>query len=154
MDEEQFPLLTGFNDIFVTIAAVILLVAVAWIGQFVGPQIERNGPSPVAGLFVAASAWGLAEYFTRERRMALPSIVLLVFVGGVFAACAFTIGLIVGPDRFNDNDQLTALVVAGPPRSRARGLAALAALPCSDNGRRRRGRPCRPDCRARRLRDR
>ena len=35
-DEEQFRLLTGFNDIFVTIAAAILLFAVGWIGQSVG----------------------------------------------------------------------------------------------------------------------
>ena len=32
-DEEQFRLLTGFNDIFVSIAAAILLFAVGWIGQ-------------------------------------------------------------------------------------------------------------------------
>lgn len=83
VDEESFRLLTGFNDIFVSIAAVILLVAVAWIGQSFG---NGSGPSPFAGLFVAATAWGLAEYFTRQRRMALPSILLLLaFAGGVFA---------------------------------------------------------------------
>ncbi len=80
-DEESFRLITGFNDIFVSIAAVILLVAVAWIGQSIH--------SALAGAFVAASAWGLAEYFTRRRRMALPSIVLvLAFSGGVFATMA------------------------------------------------------------------
>lgn len=77
-DEESFRLITGFNDIFVSIAAVILLVAVAWIGASIHPAI--------GGAFVAASAWFLAEYFTRKRRMALPSIVLvLAFSGGVFA---------------------------------------------------------------------
>ena len=30
-DEEQFRLITGFNDIFVSIAAAILLFAVGWI---------------------------------------------------------------------------------------------------------------------------
>lgn len=77
-DEESFRLITGFNDIFVSIAAVILLVAVAWIGASIHPAL--------GGAFVAASAWFLAEYFTRKRRMALPSIVLvLAFSGGVFA---------------------------------------------------------------------
>ena len=39
-----------------------------------------------AGLLVAVAAWPLAEFFTRKRRMALPSIILLLaFVGGVFA---------------------------------------------------------------------
>ena len=77
-DEEHFRLVTSFNDIFVSIAAVILLVAMAWIGDAVHHA--------VAGLFVAISAWGLAEFFTRQRRMALPSILLLLaFVGGVTA---------------------------------------------------------------------
>src|SRR3546814_17618094 len=44
------------------------------------------GPGAGAAL-VAAVSWGLAEYFTRKRRMALPSILLLLtFVGGVFLA--------------------------------------------------------------------
>ena len=77
-DEEHFRLITGFNDIFVTIAAVLLLVACAGIGHVVAPGL--------AGVLVAAAAWGLAEFFTRQRRMALPSIVLLLaFVGGVAA---------------------------------------------------------------------
>ena len=77
-DEEHFRLITGFNDIFVTIAAVLLLVACAGIGHVIAPGI--------AGVLVAGAAWGLAEFFTRQRRMALPSIVLLLaFVGGVAA---------------------------------------------------------------------
>jgi len=75
-DEENFRLVNSFNDIFVTIAAVLLLVAMGGIGGFIAPG--------VGGLLVAASAWGLAEFFTRRRRMALPSIVLLLsFVGGI-----------------------------------------------------------------------
>ncbi|HOB13631.1 MAG TPA: hypothetical protein PK680_07370 [Novosphingobium sp.] len=77
-DEEHFRLITGFNDIFVTIAAVLLLVAAAGIGHAIAPG--------VAGLLIAGSAWMLAEFFTAKRRMALPSIVLLLaFVGGVAA---------------------------------------------------------------------
>ena len=77
-DEEHFRLITVFNDIFVTIAAVLLLVACAGIGHVIAPGI--------AGVLVAGAAWGLAEFFTRQRRMALPSIVLLLaFVGGVAA---------------------------------------------------------------------
>src|SRR3954468_8491328 len=81
-DEEQFRLLTGFNDIFVAIAAAILLFAVGWIGQSIGQStgliVEHDGPSFLAPLFVAATAWGLALYFTARRRMALPSILLLL----------------------------------------------------------------------------
>jgi hypothetical protein len=114
VDEEQFRLLTGFNDIFVSIAAAILLVAVGWIGYYVGPHIEVEGPTPFMGVFVAGAAWGLAEFFTRKRRMALPSIVLLLaFVGGVGAAALATIVLAVGTPYFDGNPATAGLVVAG-----------------------------------------
>ncbi|WP_066798889.1 hypothetical protein [Sphingomonas soli] len=95
VDEEHFRLLTGFNDIFVSIAAMLILVAVAWIGFYIGSKIIGNqafeGPRQfgtsiaIAGGAVAVTSWLLAEYFTRQRRMALPSILLLLgFTGGVF----------------------------------------------------------------------
>jgi hypothetical protein len=116
-DEEQFRLITGFNDIFVSIAAAILLFAVGWIGQSVGKGtglvIDRDGPTFLAPLFVAATSWGLALYFTAKRRMALPSILLLLaFVGGVFATALFALILGVGPDRVNGNDQLSGALAA------------------------------------------
>ena len=101
VDEEQFRLITGFNDIFVSIAAAILLFAVGFIGQTIGQNlgmvIEHDGPSPIAPLFVAATAWGLALFFTAKRRMALPSILLLLaFVGGVFATVGFGLVSAIG----------------------------------------------------------
>lgn len=91
-DEENFRLITGFNDIFVSIAAAILLFAVAWIGQSIGQATGlvltddgSDGPSVLAPLPVAATAWGLAMFFTAKRRMALPSILLVfAFVIAVF----------------------------------------------------------------------
>jgi MFS family permease len=117
VDEEQFRLLTGFNDIFVSIAAAILLFAVAWIGhqigQGLGLAIEGDGPSPTGPLAVAATAWGLALFFTAKRRMALPSILLLLaFVGGVFATVAFSLVLAVGPDQLDNNPQLAGILGA------------------------------------------
>ena len=47
VDEEHFRLLTGFNDIFVAIAAAILLVAVGWIGHYVPPNVDGDGPVAV-----------------------------------------------------------------------------------------------------------
>jgi hypothetical protein len=100
-DEEQFRLLTGFNDIFVAIAAAILLFAIGWIGQSIGQStgmlVDHNGPSFLAPLGVAAAAWGLATYFTAKRRMALPSILLLLaFVGGVFLTVGFGLVQMIG----------------------------------------------------------
>ncbi len=76
-DEEHFRLITGFNDIFVVAAAVLVLGAVGWIGMKLHLALGGAG--------VGAVSWTLAEYFTRRRRMALPSIfLLLAFVGGVY----------------------------------------------------------------------
>jgi hypothetical protein len=114
VDEEHFRLITGFNDIFVAIAAAILLFAVGWIGNAVGPNIDVDGPSPFAGLFVAATAWGLAEFFTRKRRMALPSILLLIaFTGGILLTALTTLVLAIGEANLENNERAIALVVAG-----------------------------------------
>lgn len=111
-DEEHFRLINSFNDIFVTIAAVLLLVAMAGIGQAATPGID--GPPPLAGLLVAAAAWGMAEYFTRVRRMALPSIVLLLaFVGGVFATLLGLVFLVFGGDDFGNSHVVPGLMISG-----------------------------------------
>ena len=144
-DEEQFRLITGFNDIFVSIAAAILLFAVGWIGQWLGQTagliIDHDGPSPIAPLFVAVTAWGLALFFTAKRRMALPSILLLLaFVGGVFAFVGFTLVLAIGPDAFDNNNVMGGIVGAVSARDcRRRRLDSLAQFPRSDHNCRGRG---------------
>ncbi len=123
VDEEQFRLITSFNDIFVTIASLILLFAIAWIAQALGNAIGlvvsengRAGPSFLAPAAVAATAWGLALFFTARRRMALPSIILVfAFVGGVLVATGLLeaqlmIGTIKG---LGDNEPLAKAIVSG-----------------------------------------
>src|SRR6476659_7866318 len=105
-DEEQFRLLKGFNDIFVSIAAAILLFAVGWIGQSIGQSagldVGEQGPCFIAPLGVAATSWGLALFFTAKRRMALPSILLLLsFVVGVFATTGLAIAQVLGEQAFD-----------------------------------------------------
>jgi hypothetical protein len=126
-DEEQFRLITGFNDIFVAIAAAILLFAVGFIGQWIGERaglaVEADGPSFLGPLFVAATSWGLALFFTAKRRMALPSILLLLaFVGGVFVTAGFALVQGVGPEALDNNPAL-----AGVLGSVAAAIAAAAA---------------------------
>ena len=76
-DEEHVRLVTSFNDIFVTAAAVLVLAGAGWIAASLD--------TAPGGAVVAVASWVLAEYFTRWRRMALPSIVLLLtFAGSVF----------------------------------------------------------------------
>src|SRR3954463_4602651 len=121
-DEEQFRLITGFNDIFVSIAAAILLAALAWIGSDFGLRVDHDGPSPVSGLLVAGAAWGLAEFFTRKRRMALPSILLLLaFVGGVVEAVGISLALLLGPDSLENNKMMIRLVAAAAAAAGALG---------------------------------
>jgi uncharacterized membrane protein YfcA len=127
VDEEHFRLITGFNDIFVTIASAILLFAVGWIGQSVGAslglQIDFDGPSPIAPLFIAATAWGLALFFTARRRMALPSILLLLaFVGAIFAAVGFGLVVAVGEPPANQ-EALYGGIVASISGAVAAGAA-------------------------------
>lgn len=127
VDEEHFRLITGFNDIFVAIASAILLFAVGWIGQSIGQSlgliIDQDGPSPLAPLAIAATAWGLALFFTAKRRMALPSILLLLaFVGGVFAATAFSLILPVG-DPPADQEALYVGVIGSVAGAVAAGAA-------------------------------
>src|SRR4051794_34541898 len=122
VDEEQFRLITGFNDIFVSIAAAILLFALAWIGSDFGMRIGGDGPSPISGVLVAGAARGPAEFFTKKRRMALPSILLLLaFVGGVVEAVGISLALVVGPDTVETNKMIGGLVAAGGAAAGAAG---------------------------------
>jgi hypothetical protein len=127
VDEEHFRLITGFNDIFVAIASAILLFAVGWIGQSIGQTlgfiVDHDGPSPLAPLAIAATAWGLALFFTAKRRMALPSIMLLLaFVGGIFAATAFTLATFVG-DPPNNQEALIVGIIGAAAGAVATGAA-------------------------------
>ncbi|QUX96434.1 hypothetical protein C0J08_13945 [Marinomonas sp. CT5] len=77
VDEENFRLVGGFNDIFIVIACALLLFSSLWV---VSPINESLGY-----LVFTALSWGLSEVFVKRRKMALPAIVLLLtFVGGAF----------------------------------------------------------------------
>jgi MFS family permease len=78
-DEESFRFITSFNDIFVTLGLGLFLGALTYLSRTssVGVVI-----SPFNHLFVVIAAWLLALYFTGKRRMALPSIVLLLIFSG------------------------------------------------------------------------
>jgi hypothetical protein len=76
IDEENFKLIGGFNDIFVVIACALLLFSSLWV---LGDQ------APLSYAVFSVISWGLSEFFIRQRKMALPAILLLLtFVGGMF----------------------------------------------------------------------
>lgn len=74
-DPEHLRFVTGFADIFVTIG-ILLFVGAA------GALAHAGLGDSAAYALVAAACWALAEFFTRRRRMALPSIVLLLLFSG------------------------------------------------------------------------
>ena len=89
-DDERLRFITGFADIFVTLG-IALFVGAAWL--LAGDMLGDTG----SWTLVAALAWGLAEFFTRRRRMALPSIALLaIFAVAVFLAASSVAGLAIG----------------------------------------------------------
>ena len=76
VDEENFKLIGGFNDIFIVIACGLLLFS-----SFSVLEAVSNG---VGYLVFLLLSWALAEFFVLKRKMALPAIMLLLaFVGGV-----------------------------------------------------------------------
>lgn len=68
-DEEHFRLLTGFNDLFVVIAGLLVLVSLHWL-------VNDALGAPFGAVAMSMAAWGLAEFFVRRRSLALPAIVL------------------------------------------------------------------------------
>ncbi|MGP0058520.1 MAG: hypothetical protein ACLPID_04440 [Beijerinckiaceae bacterium] len=77
-DEESPRFITGFSDIFVALGLCLFFGAAGYF-------LQRFAGVVAMWIGLAALAWLLAEFFTRSRRMALPSIILL----GFFAGCVF-----------------------------------------------------------------
>lgn len=93
VDEENFRLISGFNDIFVSISSFILMLSAGWVSSQV---------TPVLGfLVVAVLSWLLSLFFVNKRRLALPAILLLIsfvgssvgFVVSLFASLKFDVDI-------------------------------------------------------------
>ncbi|WP_243369092.1 hypothetical protein [Microvirga solisilvae] len=83
-DDEKLRFVTGFSDIFVTLGLGLFLGALGYFASLYG----YHAMWPV----LAVASWLLAEFFTRHRRMALPSIALLaLFAVSVLATAGFTL---------------------------------------------------------------
>ncbi|MDF1588356.1 MAG: hypothetical protein P1P93_04255 [Gammaproteobacteria bacterium] len=96
VDEENFKLIGGFNDIFIVIACALLLFSSLWVLKSFNESL---------GLLIFATlSWVLAEFFVLKRKMALPAIMLLLsFIGGVFT---FSTSL------FSTTSEITLIVAA------------------------------------------
>jgi len=86
-DDEKLRFIGGFGDIFVTLGIALLLGSSAYFAQ-------TNLGTGWMWAVTAGLSWLLAEFFTRRRRMALPSIALLLsFVGSAFGTFDFVFAM-------------------------------------------------------------
>jgi len=77
VDEENFTLFRGFNDIFVVIASFLLLLSLYWITSSIDYTLSA--------VTVVVSTWILSELFVRQRKMSFPAIILLlIFTSALF----------------------------------------------------------------------
>ncbi len=93
---ESLKFLSNLNDIFLSTGLVLL-----FLGLLIAASIMSFGSvaykdfAPAVFLPMAVIAWGLAEYFTARRRLALPSMVLAtVFTLSVSVMVAVVAGWI------------------------------------------------------------
>ena len=85
VDEENFRLVSSFNDIYVVIACALLLLSIGWFGQTMSSLIATS--------MIAITSWALAEYFVLKRHMALPAIALLLsFLAGILSSTLLLLG--------------------------------------------------------------
>lgn len=90
VDEERLRFVTGFADIFVTLGLTLFFGSAAYL-------LGRTLSDAVTAATIGVLAWALAEFFTRRKRMALPSIALLaVFAFASFLALGLAFGGHVG----------------------------------------------------------
>lgn len=108
VDDERLRFISGFGDIFVTMGLLLFLGAAGYF-------LFRAGSGLGLWLGMVPLTWVLAEFFSRVRRMALPSIVLLlVFAVSVFSlAIVLQTGLGTPWNSLRPADGVMPLVIAG-----------------------------------------
>ncbi|HOY76362.1 MAG TPA: hypothetical protein PLN33_01070 [Hyphomonadaceae bacterium] len=116
LDPENLRFLSNFNDVFLTIGIVILMVGLGFLSgisvfNVVGPRlIDPTSIAEATALAntmklvviltpipVLVGAWLLAEYFCGKRRLLLPSMALSGII--VWAAAAIALGLFAPVDQ-------------------------------------------------------
>lgn len=89
-NEETFTLIRSFNDIFVTLASLLVVFPVCFLSYKYFPWLMFFGGSVLC--------WLLAEVFTRRRRMALPSIAFAFLCPAMFGYSFFATLIRFVPD--------------------------------------------------------
>ncbi|MGB3147082.1 MAG: hypothetical protein WBA91_04915 [Paracoccaceae bacterium] len=107
-EDEPFEFFKGFSEIFVSVGLIILLSGISLLVGWLGGITTLI----FLPLLSAAIAWWWAKYFTLERRMNLPSMVLAsAFGSGIFFSAMTMLNQGSLPDR--GSFVLSALVAMG-----------------------------------------
>jgi hypothetical protein len=110
-DEEYVRWSLGFNDLYIYVSSIFLMIGLAWVGSKV--DVGGRGPSFVAPLLVALAAWGLGELFARKKRLALAAIVFAyVFVWAVFLTLMFLTAEMLGSGASGTTRMLVTAICA------------------------------------------
>lgn len=146
LDPENLRFLSNFNDVFLTIGIVVLMVGLSALSGVIvtnvfGLQALHDISSPAeldavmwkirmaAALVPAAilaSAWALAEYFCARRRLLLPSMALASFV--VLGAAGVGLALFTPGPTIEDDFQFWSVMTTVGYAAFGAGLAAAAAF--------------------------
>ncbi|WP_108818513.1 hypothetical protein [Pseudovibrio sp. Alg231-02] len=106
-DPEEVRFTRGFHDIFISLGILILF---AGYGVGFGDSLTQGG-LPRAAIAGAAAiiTWVLAEWFTKIKKLALPSILLTGLFGGSIALVGF--GLFT-PDVLNNDSEAIQVILS------------------------------------------
>jgi hypothetical protein len=118
-DAEAIRFVRGFHDVFLTIGVTLLLIGIGSTAE-----ILASGAWPYP---IAIAAWALAEYFTRIKRLMLPSVVLSVAFGITGGLLFSAVGLAL----YGVSGEIIALTnrfIVLPPVTVAIGILAASVL--------------------------
>lgn len=101
-DDEPFELFKGFAEIFVTVGLGLLIAGLVGLTAIFGDVA-------LIPAFAMVISVALALYFTKKRRMSLPSIALCIAFASTLALTVFT--ALIGP--YGDVSPMNTLVIGG-----------------------------------------
>ncbi|KZL03246.1 MULTISPECIES: hypothetical protein [unclassified Pseudovibrio] len=106
-DPEEVRFTRGFHDIFISLGILILF---AGYGIGFGDSLTQGGlPTAAVAGAAAIITWVLAEWFTKIKKLALPSILLTGLFGGSIALVGF--GLFT-PDVLNNDSEAIQVILS------------------------------------------
>ncbi len=106
-DPEEVRFTRGFHDVFISLGILILFVG--YVTGLGGPLTQGGLPTAAVAGTAAIIIWVLAEWFTRIKKLALPSILLVGLFGASIALVGF--GLFT-PDVLSSDSEAIQVILS------------------------------------------